>query len=231
MASHENCDTTRARRGWTTIAWMAGSVSVLLLLLVAVEGIADIQDLSIKDQGTYWFWDLIVKAVLFIGAVGTATGAIIQMKKNRYEREQTTIQAREELTWRRAEFLLRLWKDFNADLTLRPCIKLIDVGDEHPDLAPLFTSRVAELDEHQAELRYHFDRYFDFLQSLAFCEMKQILSLDEIACFGWHYWRILQSQTLSDYCDKNGYDDVLALATQIVAFQQDARAAIQRPRH
>ena len=55
--------------------------------------------------------------------------AIIQMKKNRDEREQATIQQQEQLTWRRAEFLLKLWKDFNADLTLRPCIRLIDVGD------------------------------------------------------------------------------------------------------
>jgi hypothetical protein len=110
---------------------------------------------------------------------------------------------------------------------LRPCIGLLDAGDDHPDLAPLFNCKLADLNKQQADLRYHFDRYFDFLQSLAFCETKNILSLDEIACFGWHYWRILQSKTLSNYCDKNGYDDVLALATRVVKFQKDARATIQ----
>jgi putative copper export protein len=83
----ERSHQARRRSGWKIVAGTVGIVLVFLVLLTATENIQDTPMRSITQQ-TYWFWDLIVKAVLFIGAVGTAAGAIIQMKKNRDEREK-----------------------------------------------------------------------------------------------------------------------------------------------
>jgi hypothetical protein len=190
------------------------------------------------DQATYYVWDILVKGIGSVVTLGSVIIAAItlrnqleknrlEMEKTRRDNEQTTQQQAEELKWRRTQFLLQLWKDFNSDMTLRPCIRMIDVGDQDPRLGSLFSTETIHLHESLADLRYHFDRYFDFLQSLAFCEAKGTLSLDEIACFGWHYWRLLQSPTLSDYCDKNGYDDVLILAKRIIEHQKNAHVANQ----
>ena len=160
-------------------------------------------------QETYYSYDILATAiggiVAYLTAVGGFIAIILQMKKDREERERATHQQEEDLRWRRAQFLIQLWKDFNADLTMRPCIRLVDEGDRNSQLSTIMKADPWTLKEDEAKIRYDFDRYFDFLESLAYCEQKGTLTFDEVECFGWHFEKILESETLAQYCSSNGY--------------------------
>src|SRR5882672_6725198 len=68
--------------------------------------------------------------VAFGGAIVAYRGLRIQITKNREERQEATHQRAEDLNWRRAEFIIRLWKEINGDKSLRPGIVLLDRRDE-----------------------------------------------------------------------------------------------------
>lgn len=171
------------------------------------------------NQTDYQFYDLLVKVLGGIIAYLTVIVGYMnfksQIERNRQEREAATRQQAEDLKWRRAQFLIQLWKDFNSDLTLRQCIKLVDAGDSNPRIAGILKTDPWALSDSDADIRYNFDRYLDFLQSLAYCETKGTLTLDEVACFGWHFEKILDSSTLKEYCLESGYHDVVALARKL----------------
>ncbi len=168
------------------------------------------------DEATYRSLDLLMKFAAGIIAYGSAFIAYgnlkTQLDKNREERAAVTQQRADDLGWRRAQFLIELWRDFNADRSLRPCIKLVDAGDQDSRLATVLQTQPWNLSDSDAEIRYDFDRYFDILQSLAYCEEKRTLTLDEVACFGWHFQKILESRVLTDYCSQGGYRNVVELA-------------------
>lgn len=160
-----------------------------------------------------------IKAIGGVVGFGAAIVGLVtlfkQMEKNRAEREAATRQQAEDLKWRRTEFLFRTMKALDDDLTLRPCVRLVDAGERDPQLALILKSDPLDLSDGYAQVRFHFDRYFDLLQMLAYAETKRTLELDEVSCFGWHFRRILEVPALKEYCSNNGYPDVVVLAQKL----------------
>ncbi len=169
-------------------------------------------------EDTYRLIDLIMKflggLIAFGGAWVAYRGFRQQVTENRDETRRANTQREDDLKWRRAEFIIRLWKEFNDDKSLRPCIVLIDSGDD-ARLSRVLLGDLRTLSEADTHLRYDFDRYFDFFDSIAYCVDKTPFTEDEAGCFGWHFEKLRTTAPVREYCENNGYQDVVKLADRL----------------
>jgi hypothetical protein len=175
-------------------------------------------------MSTDQLWDLSLKSLTVLLV---ATGAIAGWIKYRQQREKDRDQAssdttlhREQLNWRRAQFLVDLANSFDHDEDVRCVLDHLTTKDGHVaegDLAiALRGDRISELTNDQKKLRYAVDRYLEFFDRLAsFTLDLDCLKLADLVVFSWYLGAIGDSEALSAYATREGYDRVLQLRQRV----------------
>lgn len=119
-----------------------------------------------------------------------------------------------ELSWKKTEFLFNQAKYIDND---KDIIKSVSVFlKEKPEevLIKVYGTNIDEAT--REEYIVGFEKLFNFLDRLAHAYLKlNTLGKDEIANYGWYLDCIKRSNTLHNYCIKNGFKDVINLAKEI----------------
>lgn len=137
-------------------------------------------------------WENIITIVI---AIGTVIGYFITRKN--------------ELAWKRTEFLCEQSQYLEDDPVMVEIITILE--GRHPNVAicDIFASQ--KLSE-QAKLEYlqKFDKFLNFLWRLSYSYLEvKTISRKEISGFGSYFWLISKSQPLLDYCEENGFEDII----------------------
>jgi hypothetical protein len=121
----------------------------------------------------------------------------------------------EDRRWRQVQFLLELNQKFFDSPEIRRCIRWLNDEDRQGDLGAIFQSRLAQLKPDELQVVEEFDRLFQFFDNLSHCHDMKVLTLDQINLFGWYLVKIGQNKCLRDFCNENGFEEVIRLADRI----------------
>ena len=116
---------------------------------------------------------------------------------------------RNELAWKRTEFLCSQADYLDNDTVLVEIIKILE--DRHPTLTvnDIFDSESQFDEEKREEYKQKFDKLLNFLWRLCYAYLEvNTISRKEVEGFGWYFWRISRFPSLVDYCENNGFDDI-----------------------
>lgn len=156
--------------------------------------------------------DLLLKAVGTVTAlVAAAAGAVRYFR----EQERNRILRREELAWRKAEFVFRLAEKFDADEEYRQAIQITDFAKGLPEgssLERVLGTELLDLTPEERACRFTIDHYLDFfdrLYHLVF--VLRVFTTKDIVCFAWYIRRLGHCDLVAQYAHRHGYDDVLKL--------------------
>jgi len=175
-------------------------------------------------MSTDQLWDLSLKSLtVVLVAAGAIAGWIKYRKQREKDREQANSDLalhREQLSWRRAQFLVDLASAFDSDVDVRRVLDHLTTKDgrvAEEDLAiALRADRVSELTNDQKNLRYAVDRYLEFFDRLAsFTFDLDCLQLADLFVFSWYLGTIGDSEAMSAYATREGYDRVLQLRQRV----------------
>jgi len=121
-----------------------------------------------------------------------------------------------ELAWKRTEFLFAQAQHLDSDESIQLAVNVLagrdrratvhDVFGPRPSLGPLLHERYIS----------SFERLLNFLDRLAYAVLHvESLTMQEVANFGWHYRRVRAHACLVDYCETQGFPDVVRLAPKL----------------
>jgi hypothetical protein len=177
--------------------------------------VAEEMDVAIKAGGLL---------VAFVGAIVAAVKYFDEQAQSRDTRrdqqEKDRELRREELAWRKTQFIVELAQNLESDEHYRRALQMILVGASLPTgstLASILGPETADaLSPAEKLARYDIDRYLDFFDRLhSFAMEIHSLSPQDIRCFTWYVTHVRDVPELSMYAKREGYDDVLALADEL----------------
>lgn len=130
-------------------------------------------------------------------------------------------QRRDELAWRRAEFLLRLGETFDAQPAYVDAIALLHVDRADPsdeDLEAILTGQ--SKDVAGLTVRDSVDRLFDFFDRIAHFVEEGVLTTKDVSLFGWYLRRLCAIQPLKEF-GQQYYKHVLELQKKLEDKRED----------
>jgi len=123
-----------------------------------------------------------------------------------------------ELDWKRKEFLFKQAELLDSDPDIRSAINILEERLVESDTGlPHYTAKeiFEDLNGHSG-LIIKFDKLLNLFDRLAYSVYDtHTLRFDDIANFSWYYKEILKYPAMVDYCNKNGFEDVVKLANQL----------------
>lgn len=120
-----------------------------------------------------------------------------------------------ELVWKRTEFLFEQARLLDSDPDISEAIKILE--DRHQSIS------LEEVFEGNKDYLQKFDKLFNLLDRIAYATVYQkTLSIDEVVNFGWYLKKIKNKPLLVDYCNNNGFSDIIKLAEKIM-IKEDIR--------
>lgn len=159
-----------------------------------------------------------------VPAVATAVWSVFtfvqEFRRNRELRQHALEQRIRELTWERTKFLFELSEKFAKDAAMRECARAMaypqnDDGTNLPVLKRIL--RVPTLcppghfSREEIETREKFNRLLSFLDDLYYCQQRGVLTIGEVSHFGYILYQIYHSEPVKEYCEQNGFHNVLEL--------------------
>ena len=115
-----------------------------------------------------------------------------------------------ELVWKRTEFLFEQARLLDSDPDISEAIKILE--DRHQSIS------LEEVFEGNKDYLQKFDKLFNLLDRIAYATVYQkTLSIDEVVNFGWYLKKIKNKPLVVDYCNNNGFSDIIKLAEKIVS--------------
>jgi hypothetical protein len=139
---------------------------------------------------------------LFIG-LSLIAGAItwwLNRTKERITAEAATEQRREELKWRRTQFVFEQAELFETDAHLSKAIKLITGDDDTHNIQHILGDHDKPGLSKYGNERHNMEKLFSLLERLAYAVEDDVLTLKELATFEWYYKEILRNSILNNYC-------------------------------
>jgi hypothetical protein len=131
-----------------------------------------------------------------------------------------------ELAWKRTEFLFEQARLQETDNDLSDAIKILE--DRHPEIT-VATLYGAEADLSAAktkEYRHKFDKLLNHFDRIAYATLqRKTLSIEEAANFGWYVGLISGNDDLRDYCQQEGFSDIILLSQEIDKHNKKRRNA------
>ncbi|MFH1851166.1 MAG: hypothetical protein ABIA75_02365 [Candidatus Neomarinimicrobiota bacterium] len=131
----------------------------------------------------------------FAAAIGTVIGYFLTR--------------RNELTWKRTEFICTQAHYLNNDPVLVETVQILE--ERHPTLKvnDIFDSKSTLDEEKRNDCKQRFDKLLNFLWQLCYAYLEvKTLSRKEVEGFGWYFHRISRFPALVDYCENNGFEDI-----------------------
>ena len=111
---------------------------------------------------------------------------------------------------KRTEFLFEQARLLDSDPDISEAIKILEERHQSISLEEVF--------EGNKDYLQKFDELFNFLDRIAYATVYQkTLSIDEVVNFGWYLRKIKNKPLLVDYCNNNGFSDIIKLAEKIVS--------------
>lgn len=162
------------------------------------------------------FWNFIFSAIstIFV-TIAAIAGAIKYFQERQRDREVR----REELSWRKTQFLLELADDFEEDKRHEPAWQYLAYGIGLPkksSLKRILGGNVNILNASELKLRYSIDNYLDFFDRLYhFTFVTQSLNISDIEVFGWYIAQVGETKDIYDYAKNSGFEDVLKLNKEL----------------
>lgn len=115
-----------------------------------------------------------------------------------------------ELVWKRTEFLFEQARLLDSDPDISEAIKILE--DRHQSIS------LEEVFEGNKDYLQKFDKLFNLLDRIAYATIYQkTLSIDEVVNFGWYLRKIKNKPLVVDYCNNNGFLDIIKLAGKIIS--------------
>jgi len=115
-----------------------------------------------------------------------------------------------ELVWKRTEFLFEQARLLDSDPDISEAIKILE--DRHQSIS------LEEVFEGNKDYLQKFDKLFNLLDRIAYATVYQkTLSIDEVVNFGWYLRKIKNKPLVVDYCNNNGFSDIIKLAEKIIS--------------
>lgn len=124
-------------------------------------------------------------------------------------------QREEDRKWRQVQFLLELNQKFYDSPEIRRCMRWLNDEARQSGLVVIFQSPPANLKPDDLQICEEFERLFQFFDNLAHCHEMGALTLRQINLFGWYLEKIGRNKCLRDYCNGNGFHDVIRLADRL----------------
>ena len=160
-----------------------------------------------------------------VPAMATAVWSVIKFvqesRKNREQRQHALEQSVRELTWQRTKFLFELSEKFAKDTTMQECVHAMaypenDTGTNVPVLKRILRSvpspcPPSHFTREEIEMREKFNRLLSFLDDLYYCQQRGVLTTGEVSHFGYLLYQIYRSGPVKEYCEQNGFHNVLEL--------------------
>lgn len=115
-----------------------------------------------------------------------------------------------ELVWKRTEFLFEQARLLDSDPDISEAIKILE--DRHNSIS------LEDVFEGNKDYLHKFDKLLNLLDRIAYATVYQkTLSIDEVVNFGWYLKKIKNKPLLVDYCNNNGFSDIIKLAEKIIS--------------
>jgi hypothetical protein len=157
------------------------------------------------------FYDLVLKAITAFIALTIAVAGVIKYFSSRKKESQLR---REELAWKKTEFVFQLSKHFDEDKNIQSALQLIEFSSksEQEKVQKILVQPVQQLLPDEILIRSQIDRYLDFFDRLyQFICITKTLSPIDAECFTWYIRRIGQVPILANYARDHGYGDLLTM--------------------
>lgn len=157
-------------------------------------------------------WDLYLK---IIGTIVVLVGAITGGIKYFREQEKTRALRKQELDWKKAEFVFQMAQAFDKDEIYQQAVRMIDFGTGFPEnstLERILTVDLKRLTDEEKQCRYAIDHFLDFFDILFhMIYVIKVMTPKELECFTWYIRRIGDCEPLKQYAESHGYEDTLTL--------------------
>lgn len=122
---------------------------------------------------------------------------------------------KQELKWKKTEFLFSESKYFANDDDLSECVQILE--GRHPkytisDIYPDSDDGPPEI----LEYRHKFEKLLNFFDRLAYALFnQQTIKEKDVAYYGWYLQLLYDNKDIVEYCNTYGFDDVIKLARTI----------------
>jgi hypothetical protein len=130
---------------------------------------------------------------------------------------------REDRKWKQVQFLLEANQKFFENHEIRECIQKLDDVHGYQDLEHIFKSGRSILTSEEIQTLERFRVLFQFFDNLSHCRRMNALTLDQICLFGWYLQRIRRIPFLHQYCQENGFENVVELADEVERYDYSRR--------
>jgi hypothetical protein len=169
-----------------------------------------------------------------VPAVATAIWSVIKFvqesRKNREQRQLALEQSARELTWQRTKFLIELSEKFAKDSAMQECLRAMaypesEAGANVPALKRILRSAPSpcppdHFTREEVVTREKFDRFLSFLDDLYYCQQRGVFTTGEVSHFGYMLYQVYHSDPVKEYCEQNGFHNVLKLCDIVREFDQ-----------
>jgi hypothetical protein len=123
---------------------------------------------------------------------------------------------RRELAWKRTEFLFAQYQYFENDRELLETTTILEERHSTITVDQVFSLDSMLDDAKRKEYAQKFDKLLNFLWRLCYARLEtKTLSLKEVEAFGWYLWRISESEVLREYCENNGFDEIVIVIKEL----------------
>lgn len=170
---------------------------------------------KVYDSVAILLFALIVLGILAIesksvSAMLTAVAAIFSFWKYVDTRDR-------ELAWRHTEFLFHQAEYLDKDKDIAAAVRVMMGADPSLSVDDLFVgSKLLVNEANNEHYRYGFEKLLNLLDRLAYAHLrKETLSMDELANFKWYFSQVCDNHKLTEYCNKNGFSDVVKMAEEV----------------
>jgi len=186
-----------AGRGSSSLLWLAGAIAIAGIAIAFAIGLGD-----------HALTDYQLRFAQFGATIAGGAGVIISAIRYIWERQ-------EELAWEKTKFMIDLFREFEAESRLRRAQELIDDAQATGDQTHLtrILGDLAGLDEDEINDRRAIDRYLDFFDHLyTYIFITRTLRPQDATSFSGYMIDVLDSEAVSEFAFRWGYEDVLKLA-------------------
>lgn len=135
-------------------------------------------------------------------------------KKNREQRKAQLDQEKEDLNWRRTEFLFAQGRYFDTDPDISEAIKIITGDNADIQISDLFDYETGEWSPESGNARHQLDKLLNLMERLSYSYDKKILTLEELRNFDWYFSKVKNDKHINKYCLKY-YPEVLNVANSL----------------
>jgi hypothetical protein len=157
-----------------------------------------------------WPWEIIGSVVVVLAGAMWSVGKFIGER-------------REDRKWKQVQFLLEINQKFFDNHEIRECIQKLDDTRCHQDLEHTFKTDRSMLKSEEVQTLEKFRVLFQFFDNLSHCRRMDALTLHQICLFGWYLQRIRRIPFLHQYCQENGFENVVELTDAVERYDYSRR--------